>query len=80
MSTRIIHACVSVRGAIRNWRDWIGSITGDDGKRLMTRDEIQDALMDELAKGREVIPIGNPCEGFDYSGAGCPGHLVEAKT
>ncbi len=80
MSTRITHMCVSVRGAIRNWRDWAGSITGDDGKRLMTKHEIQNALMDELAKGHEVIPLGNPCEGFDYSGGGCPGHSVEAET
>jgi hypothetical protein len=28
--------------------------------------------MDELAKGRKVLPTG-PCEGFSYD-AGCPGH------
>ncbi len=80
MSTRIVHVCISVRGAIRNWRDWRGSITGDDGRRLKTQDEIQNALMDELAKGREVIPFGDPCEGFDFSGGGCPGHPTEEAT
>jgi hypothetical protein len=29
--------------------------------------------MDELVRGHDVIPMGEPCEGFDYK-KGCPGH------
>jgi hypothetical protein len=29
--------------------------------------------MDELVRGHEVIPCGEPCKGFDYK-KGCPGH------
>jgi len=66
---------LNVRGALKNMtnRELVGMFTHDDGRR-MTADEEKDALMDELAKGHEVIPFGKPCEGFDYSGGGCPGH------
>lgn len=30
-------------------------------------------LMDELALGRECLPIGKPCEGWNWK-TGCPGH------
>ena len=75
METKIIHISLSVRGALRNMtrRQLAGLFKHDDGRR-MTADEARDVLMDELAKGHEVIPFGKPCEGFDYSGGGCPGH------
>jgi hypothetical protein len=56
----------------------------DDSGRELSRDEAINALMDELAKGREVIPMspdcGKPCAyascpGFDYGErGGCGGH------
>jgi hypothetical protein len=66
---KVVHMRINVRGVL-NW-----------GKRDMARimgtrtgDEARDLLLDELQRGHAVIPIGEPCEGFDYSGGGCPGH------
>ena len=71
-----IHACLSVRGALRN-RDKAG-FTNDKGKPA-TWHEVEEFLMDELAKGREKIPFGEPCNGFSYID-GCPGHeTVKAR-
>jgi hypothetical protein len=61
---------VSVRGqlnksAAKLRRDWKGS-AGED----------REFWMNHLAKGHEVIPFGDPCEGFDYT-KGCPGHKEE---
>ena len=81
--------CLSVRGGIhmlksqrRNAKTYM---TDNNGQEL-TRDGAIDALMDELAKGHEVIPMskhcGNPCayascKGFDYGeNGGCGGHTT----
>jgi hypothetical protein len=74
----VIHMSQSVRGAIRNIRDYplTGGWVSENG-RTLTRHEYLEALFGELAKGHEVIPLsGEPCEGFDYS-KGCPGHETE---
>jgi hypothetical protein len=67
------HLCLDVRGALRNWSDrqMAGVFQHDDG-RPMTILEAKDALMDEIAKGRKVIPC-SPCDNFDYQ-RGCLGH------
>lgn len=78
--SRTMHCCLSVRGAL-NWPkremkkncNWIKK---DDGSRF-TPDELRDALMDELAKGHEVIPMG-PCDNFDYK-HGCRGHENQSE-
>lgn len=44
----------------------------------MTPREVKAAFIDELLKGHELIPFGDPCEGFDYK-TGCPGHEIEGK-
>lgn len=74
MSTRY-HVCQSVRGALMNWtkRDWKRNLRHDDG-RPCTEWEAKKFMLDQLALGREVIPLTNPpCDGFDYK-TGCPGH------
>ena len=77
----IIHMCMSVRGAL-NWdkktmkRNAKGFKTNDG--RPMTADQVREALMDELAKGHEVIPLGE-CDNFDFK-TGCKGHPEEANT
>jgi hypothetical protein len=80
MSSRIIHVCLNVRGALMNWRprDDKGVFRRDDGTLLSPR-EAKAALVDELARGHELIPIGGPCEGFDHR-TGCPGHDVRAEV
>jgi hypothetical protein len=67
------HCCLSVRGALR----WPGSklrgmLRNEQGHAL-SADEVREWLMDQLAAGREVVPFGAACDGFDYK-TGCPGH------
>jgi len=77
VSGKTVHLCVSVRGMLhwspaetkRNLR----SITKSDGTRYASVEEFRSDLMDELVRGHEVIPCGEPCKGFDYK-KGCPGH------
>ena len=74
--SKTIHMCVSVRGML-NWptselRRGMKWITDGEGKPYATIHDLRNALMDELAKGHEVLPTGE-CEGFDYK-TGCPGH------
>jgi hypothetical protein len=78
------HLCVSVRGMLhwsaRETRRNLKSITKHDGTRYRTVSEFRNALMDELAQGREVLPLTNPpCEGFSFK-TGCPGHPQEEET
>ena len=72
---RRIHVCMCVRGALKN-KSFDG-FQKDDGTEA-TREEAQDFLLDQLAMGREKIPFGEPCEGFDYK-TGCPGHEISDK-
>ena len=74
-----IHVCMSVRGAIRNIGDYNGWATNSETGEPLSRDEFFNELCNELAAGHEVIPLGDSCEGFDYSGAGCPGHPCETE-
>ncbi len=77
---RIVHFCVCVRGLLgfpnrKLEKEWRGTFSVD-GRKLMTAEEIRDCLMDQLSVGREVLPMGPPCPGFDYK-TGCPGHPVD---
>lgn len=67
------HLCMDIRGALLNWNSskMRGCFRHDDGT-TMTDAEAKLALMDELAKGRKVIPCA-PCDNFDYQ-QGCLGH------
>jgi hypothetical protein len=58
---------------VRNLR----TITKTDGTPFSSVYEFRQMCMDELANGHEVLPMGEPCEGFDYK-TGCPGHEVQA--
>ncbi|RMP62379.1 MULTISPECIES: hypothetical protein [unclassified Pseudomonas] len=72
---RTVHIHLSVRGAIRDFskRQLTGLFRHADGTKC-TADEAIDHLLEALAYGKEVLPFGPPCEGFDFSGKGCPGH------
>lgn len=74
--TKRVHVSLSIRGALRNWNpsEWVGVVT--ENGRTLEPEEFRDRLFDELAKGHEVIPYGEECEGFDYGGGGCPGHEI----
>lgn len=86
-----LYMCLSVRGAILDLQKRrskkLTEYLSDDGRPLY-KDEAINALMDELVKGHEVIPMnngcGNPCKnsckcaGFDYGEhGGCPGYALE---
>ncbi len=75
--TRHFHMWLDVRGALANWsdREFRGAFKHDDG-RAMTAREAKEALMDEIAQGHRVIPIGD-CPDFDFQ-TGCPGHVDSA--
>ncbi len=72
---KTIHMSFSVRGGLfwddDEWRENIAFFSDDNGKK-MTIEQAKTALMDELAQGREVIPLG-ACDNFDYL-EGCLGH------
>lgn len=86
-----ITMCMSVRGGIRmlqSKRRSAKTYMTDNAGKPLSRDVAINALMDELSKGREVIPMSphckNPCayascKGFDYAGGGCPGHVTGEK-
>lgn len=70
--TRVMHVCLSVRAALQ-WRARdLKRLFKLDGKWL-SADEAHEALCDYLSVGREYLPLGEECEGFDYA-TGCPGH------
>lgn len=66
------HLCIDIRGALKWPKRQLDGLMVKDGRRLRPS-EVTDILFDELAKGRCVLPLGKPCEGFDYT-TGCPGH------
>jgi len=73
---------LSVRGAL-NWpkremRRLAKAMKKRDGSQ-MTPEEARDALMDELAKGHEQIPVGSRCDNWDWK-EGCLGHRVEPPS
>lgn len=74
--SRTIHLCSSVRGMLR-WdkrttKRNLRGITRGDGTRYASVEEFRDALLDMLAAGNEVIPVGD-CSDFDPK-TGCRGH------
>lgn len=69
-SGRVKHMCLDVRGALR----WSKALKA---KLLVgkTADQAHEYLLDCLQEGKRVLPMCS-CEGFDYSGGGCPGRKV----
>jgi hypothetical protein len=68
----------SVTGPLRNWtkKDWKSAtrwMQKDDGSKF-SPDELKDFFLEQLAQGREVLPIG-VCDNFDFK-KGCQGHDV----
>lgn len=74
--TSIVHMCLDIRGAMRWSRRQLGQMFRRDDGSYASADEAFEFLADELAKGHRVLPMGNPCPGFNYE-TGCPGHPQE---
>jgi hypothetical protein len=94
MTGRTWYMSLSVRGAIRDHsrrRPSAKSYINDDNGKSLTNSQAVDALMGELAKGHELLPMGDKCgkpcghadkgcTGFDYGeNGGCPGHPTVAE-
>jgi len=79
MGTRILHMCLDTRGAL-NWpKSQLRNLIRDtETGRYMTPDKARAWLLDELAKGHEVLPMCG-CPDFDFK-TGCPGkELAESE-
>lgn len=75
---RTFHIHLSVRGAIRDFsKRQLKGMFRVDGHEC-SADEAKDHLLEALAQGKEVLPFGPLCDGFDFTGGGCPGHDQEA--
>jgi hypothetical protein len=76
---RTFHIHLSVRGALRDFsKRQLKGMFRMEGGRECTADEAKDHLLEALTQGKEVLPFGPPCEGFDFAGNGCLGHDTEA--
>lgn len=76
------HFSQSIRGPLMNWKqsDWMGAtkyITRNDGSHF-TVGELKMQFLDELAKGHEVVPLGE-CDNFDWK-TGCQGHAPKSSN
>jgi len=72
---RTFHIHLSVRGALRDFsKRQLKGMFYMEGGRECSADEAKDHLLEALAQGKEVLPFGPPCEGFDFASNGCPGH------
>lgn len=81
--SRLIHVSLNIRGVLATWgsRSLEGLLANNETGELLTPHETRKALEALLASGCESLPIDDPpCEGFDYGGGGCPGHLVEDES
>jgi len=78
------HCHISVRGYIERL-----SCRSREAKRVVrgmtvngrqaTPEEAREWLMDQLAQGHEAVPIGDPCDGWDWK-TGCQGHPCEMEA
>lgn len=72
------HVAFSIRGGLhwsdQEWQENVNIFTDEEGKP-MTIAQAKEALMDELKKGFEVLPM-TKCDNFDPE-HGCQGHENE---
>ena len=74
---KTIHMCVDVSGVLR-WKDReLGKMFADESGPKDGR-MVRDWLKLQLAKGIEVLPMGEKCEGWSDV-TGCPGHEVSEE-
>jgi hypothetical protein len=67
-----MHVSLSVRGFLTGPDKDCRDLFKRDGRTLTPR-EAKAVLSEYLAQGYEVLPFGEPCEGWDKVN-GCPGH------
>ena len=70
----IMHMCIDIRGMLRwNKRQLAKAIRDDATGRWLSADAAREWLLDRIAEGKRVLPLGAECEGFSYQ-TGCPSH------
>lgn len=72
---QMMHMCLDTRGAL-NWpkRELAKLVRDKVTGRYLSADAAREWLLDELAKGHEVLPMCD-CPNFDFK-KGCPGKAV----
>lgn len=68
---KIIHSGLDVRGALKWPKGKLKGMFKHESGRFTTADESRNILLDELAEGHEILPLG-PCENWDWK-TGCQG-------
>ncbi len=77
--TTIIHLSVSVRWLLGMKKSKAKRFMKSmlfNGKPLESVDQFRHVLMDEIARGREMLPTSSACDNHDWM-TGCKGHLVD---
>lgn len=70
-----VHMCVDIAGVMR-WPDsQLRELFKEDDGSKRPGAYVRDWLKLQLAQGKQVLPMGKPCEGFSYI-HGCPGHPI----
>jgi hypothetical protein len=73
-----IHACLNVRGLLELPKSKLKHLFHDNKGARLSPDEAKNYLYNCLSEGKEVLPFGEPCEGFDYK-KGCNGHKQDKE-
>lgn len=68
--------CVNIEGVLRWPNKMLNKLFSDDSGQPRGGHYVRDWLKLQLAQGKHVLPMGEPCEGFSYL-TGCPGHREE---
>lgn len=73
-SSRTFDNHLRVQGALRDFSNrQLKGMSRLEGCRERTAYGAKDHLLEALALSKEVLPFGPPCDGFDFTGSGCPG-------
>jgi hypothetical protein len=72
----LLHTSVDIRWLLstRTSRQLADAVTVN-GEKTDDGEEVRNALLNRLAEGHALLPIGDPCEGWDPI-KGCPGHRI----
>lgn len=72
-----MHVHWDIRGLLQWPKRKLRGFLVDERGRKASADEVREWLLDRLAEGKKILPVGEPCEGFSFE-TGCPGHRSTA--
>lgn len=73
------HTCLSIEGCLNYHKRKKINYFQDENGNTISDQKARIYLAECQNKGWKVIPMGEECEGFDYFGKGCPGHLISVE-